>query len=577
MLKEAVYHRPKNNYAYAYDKNTLHIRIQTKKDDIDSISLHYKDPFAWGGKGLERGSSVMRKIGNGALFDYWQAEIRPPHRRIEYYFELKKNGQSFFYTERGFFDSKDSLKTPFRFPFLNEIDVFTPPSWVKGTVWYQIFPERFANGNKEINPERTEDWGAVEPTGNNYFGGDLEGIIQHLNHLSSLGVNGIYLTPIFKATTNHKYDTTDYMEIDPHFGDKEVLKRLVKECHDRGIKVMLDAVFNHCGFHFEPFQDVLINGEHSKYKDWFHLREYPVKTEPMPNYDTFAFTHMMPKFNTENPEVKEYLLNVAKYWIEECDIDGWRLDVANEVDHSFWREFRKVVKSAKSDAYILGEIWHDSMPWLLGDQFDAVMNYPFTNLVLDYLASESISLEQFKNGIQELQFMYPQQVHEAAFNLLGSHDTPRISHLAGEDKDKLKLLFLFQLAYSGSPCVYYGDEIGMTGENDPGCRRCMVWEEGQQDLELFNFVQSLIQFRKEYKSLSDGEFVFHEHQDVLVFEKRKDDERVFMIINNHHEQKTVDFRHSHLKVILKDAQSKELNDDTLQICRKGYYVLSSTN
>ena len=253
------------------------------------------------------------------------------------------------------------------------------------------------------------------------------------------------------------------MEIDPQFGDKATFKRLVDVCHQHGIKVMLDAVFNHSGYYFPPFQDVLKNQEHSKYKDWFHIRDFPIITKPRPNYDTFAFTEQMPKLNTENAEVKEYLLNVARYWIEEFDIDGWRLDVANEVDHSFWREFRKTVKSVKPDAYILGEIWHDSMPWLQGDQFDAVMNYPFTQSALDFFAKGTINADVFAQRISHVLHSYPNNVNEVSFNLLGSHDTPRILTIANENKDRLKLLFLFQLTFIGSPCIYYGDEIGMTG------------------------------------------------------------------------------------------------------------------
>ncbi|EGL82787.1 alpha amylase catalytic region [Caldalkalibacillus thermarum TA2.A1] len=236
----------------------------------------------------------------------------------------------------------------------------------------------------------------------NFFGGDLQGVIDHIDHLTELGVNAIYFTPIFEAYSNHKYDTIDYLQVDKHFGNNELLKTLVDVCHQNGIRVMLDAVFNHAGYYFPPFQDVLKHQEKSKYKDWFHLREFPIQTEPRPNYDTFAFTPFMPKFNTENPEVKEYLLNVAKYWIEEVGIDGWRLDVANEVDHAFWREFLKVVKQAKPDAYILGEIWHNALPWLQGDQFDAVMNYPVTNAALDFFCKGETDAEQFMSRIEAM-------------------------------------------------------------------------------------------------------------------------------------------------------------------------------
>ena len=379
-------------------------------------------------------------------------------------------------------------------------------------------------------------WGSADPTPANFFGGDFQGVIDHLDHLVELGINGIYFTPIFKAHSNHKYDTIDYMEIDPQFGDKETFRRLVKECHKHGIRVMLDAVFNHSGYYFEPFQDVLKKQENSAYTDWFHLREFPVIPEPKPNYDTFAFVGSMPKLNTENPEVKTYLLDVAKYWIEEFDIDGWRLDVANEVDHAFWREFRQVVKKAKPDAYILGEIWHDAMPWLQGDQFDAVMNYPFTTSAIDFFAKNKINAESFAQSISKVLTMYPANVNEVSFNLLDSHDTPRILTLANGNIDRVKLLYLFQLSFIGTPCIYYGDEIGMAGGQDPGCRACMEWDEIKQDRKLFHYVKLLIQLRHSDPLFGNGgdfRFIHTENEkNWLLFEKYNAERSLIFVINN---------------------------------------------
>jgi cyclomaltodextrinase len=570
MFKEAIYHRPKNNFAYAVDQETIHIRLQTKKGDIQEVNLHCKDPFTYNGIGWEKAAISMDKKGSNELFDFWQGEVKPPYRRLEYYFELIDGDCHLFYTENGFYDSQEEVGTSFKFPFLNAIDVFQSPSWVKDTVWYQIFPDRFANGDQSNDPTGTLPWGSEKPKYENFFGGDLQGVIDHLDHLEELGITGIYFTPIFKATSNHKYDTIDYYEIDPQFGTKETLKELVKQCHERGIRVMLDAVFNHCGFYFEPFQDVLKNGEGSKYKDWFHIREFPIKTDPLPNYDTFAFTHMMPKLNTEHPGVKDYLLDVARYWIKECDIDGWRLDVANEVDHVFWRDFRKVVKAAKPDAYILGEIMHDAMPWLQGDQFDAVMNYPFSNYVLDYFAHEKSTLKHFRNDIEELLHAYPSHVHEVAFNLLGSHDTARILRVARDDKDKLKLLFLFQLTFSGSPCIYYGDEIGMTGDGDPDCRRCMVWKKEEQDKELFEFVKKLIDLRKSHPALKEGEIIFHKHEDLLIYEKTLGKEAFYILVNNDKHERHVTFDHNQLTTVMLYGES--INGTGLSLPSKGFAV-----
>ncbi|MED0657185.1 alpha-glycosidase [Anoxybacillus ayderensis] len=537
MLKEAIYHRPKDAFAYAYDERTLHIRLRTKKDDVDAVFLLFGDPYVWEDGAWQFDKQPMQKSGCDALFDYWFIAVQPPYRRLRYGFELHDEENVLVYTEKGFYDKAPTDDTAyyFCFPFLNRIDVFDAPSWVKDTVWYQIFPERFANGNPKLNPPYTLPWGSVDPTTTSFFGGDFEGIIERLDYLVELGINGIYFTPIFKAPSNHKYDTIDYFEIDPQFGDKQTFKRLVEACHEKGIRVMLDAVFNHSGYYFAPFQDVLKNGESSRYKDWFHIRHFPLQTEPIPNYDTFAFVPEMPKLNTENPEVKQYLLDVATYWIREFDIDGWRLDVANEVDHQFWREFRQAVKAIKPDVYILGEIWHDAMPWLRGDQFDAVMNYPFTNGALNYFAKGHVRASEFANTIVHVWHNYPQNVNEVAFNLLGSHDTPRILTQCDEQKEKVKLMFTFQLSFSGSPCIYYGDEIGLTGGQDPLCRKCMVWEKEKQDRDLFAHVQTLISLRKQYRALRFGEFHVLETNDEtnhIAYVKTYEDETIVCVLNN---------------------------------------------
>jgi len=536
LFKESIYHRPKDEYAYAYDQKTLHIKLKTKKGDLNKVELIYGDPYEWEDGKWQFEKKKMNLIGSDQLFDYWFTEVKPPYKRLRYGFECSDySGLKLIYTERGFFEEPpEDCGFYFCFPFLHAVDTFTPPEWVKDTVWYQIFPERFANGNPELDPEDSLPWNSTDPSPTNFFGGDFEGVIEHLDYLSDLGISGIYFTPIFESPSNHKYDTTDYFKIDSQFGDEKTFKRLVEECHKRGIKVMLDAVFNHCGYYFPPFQDVLKNGERSRFKDWFHIHDFPLKTKPRPNYDAFAFVPTMPKLNTTNPEVKDYLLRVATYWIKEFDIDGWRLDVANEIDHQFWREFNLAVKSIKPDVYIVGEIWHDAMPWLRGDQFDAVMNYRFTSAVVDYFAKGLISKERFVHELTNVIHSYPKNVNEVAFNLLGSHDTPRILTTAKDDTDVVKLMFLMLLSFTGTPCIYYGDEIGMTGEQDPGCRKCMEWDRQKQDLDLLEFMKKVIKLRQTNPAFGNqGDFRFiHLHPDLVTFTKSTDDEEILFILNN---------------------------------------------
>lgn len=537
MIREAIYHRPKNNFAYAYNENTVHIRLRTKKDDVKEVVLLHGDPYAWENGSWLFSKTAMKKSGSTALFDYWFISIEPKFRRLRYGFLLQNDTESLVYTERGFFSEPPAHDVAYYFclPFLHKKDVFTAPTWVKDTVWYQIFPERFANGDAACNPKNTLPWASAEPTADNFFGGDFTGIIHHIDHLAELGINGIYFTPIFKAHSNHKYDTIDYMEVDPQFGTKEIFRKLVETCHKHGIKVMLDAVFNHSGYFFDKFQDVLKKGKASRYKDWFHIHKFPIVTEPVPNYDTFAFTPYMPKLNTANEEVKQYLLEVGRYWVREFNIDGWRLDVANEIDHNFWREFRNEVKKINEDVYILGEIWHDALPWLQGDQFDAVMSYPVTNALLSYFAYENISASEFKETITEALHSYAANVNEAAFHLLDSHDTPRILTICNGNKQKVKLLYVFQLSFIGSPCIYYGDEIGMDGGMDPECRKCMEWNKEKQDHDLFQHIKTLIALRKRHKAFGGhGSFQFietSEDQNYIAYVKTYEKETIFIALN----------------------------------------------
>lgn len=506
MFQECFHHSPRSNWAYAYDMETIHLRVQTKRDDVEEATAIAGDKYDWNSFNEE---IPMLKIATDHFFDYWEAAVKPTYKRFSYIFRLRQGDESVYLTENGICGEQPGPTAGYyEFPYIHAIDVFSAPEWAKSAVFYQIMPDRFANGDSSINPPYMAEWGG-NPTWDSCFGGDLQGILDHLDHLTDLGITAVYLTPIMKSPSNHKYDTVDYMKIDEHFGDKDVLKKLVHECHERGIRVVLDAVFNHTSEHFPPFQDVLRNGEQSEYADWFHVRSFPAEVKDgHASYDTFGFFGQMPKLNTANPKTKKYLLDVADYWIRETDIDGWRLDVANEIDHHFWRAFRQTVKAAKPDAYIIGEVWSDSRPWLLGDQFDSVMNYPFADKALGFFADGTMDGRNFAEAMNHLLMRYPQGTNEVIFNLLSSHDTPRVLTRAGGNKLKLKLAVVFLLTYIGTPCIFYGDEIGLQGGDDPDCRKCMVWDEDQQDRELYDFYKLLIGLRKSHPALLSGRFRF---------------------------------------------------------------------
>lgn len=505
MLLEAVYHVPRDKWAYAYDSETIHLRIRTKRDDVEHVFAMTGDKYDWKRTYLEL---PMEKAARDRMFDYWEVSVRPKFKRLSYAFKLTSGTETIYLLDTGIQSQEPSPPGElFEFSYIHEIDVIKVPEWAKQAVFYQIMPERFANGDPSNDPKPIEAWGG-KPTRQNFFGGDLKGVLDHLDDLCNLGITAIYFTPIFTAPSNHKYDTLDYKTVDPHFGNNELLKQVVEKCHERGIRVILDAVFNHCGETFPPFQDVVKNGAASPYADWFHINEYPVNIKNgIPTYDTFGFFSNMPKFNTANPELKKYLLGVAEYWIKEIKLDGWRLDVANEIDHHFWREFRQIVKNVNPEAYIIGEVWSDSLSWLLGDQFDSVMNYPFADKVLKFF-NEGYDGSTFADEMGALIMRYPQQVNEVIFNMLCSHDTPRLLTRVGNDKRKLKLCVVFLFTYIGTPCVFYGDEIGLTGDGDPDCRKCMEWDKQKQDHELYDFYKLMIGLRKKHDALKQGHFRF---------------------------------------------------------------------
>lgn len=377
------------------------------------------------------------------------------------------------------------------------------PKWVVDSIFYQVFPDRFANGDPGNDPAGTVSWGS-KPTRENFFGGDLRGILEHLPYLEDLGVTAIYLNPIFKARSNHKYDTCDYFVVDPAFGTKELLRKFVNEAHRRNIHVVLDAVFNHCGECFWAFEDVKKNGVSSKYNSWFFVDSYPISMDP-PSYQTYGGTWYLPKLNTSNPETREYLLKVAVYWIEECDIDGWRLDVPWKVPFDFWQTLRERVKQVKPDVYILGEVWRDPSKWLRGDTCDGVMNYPLRDHIIDYCIRDSLDAEDFDYEISHLR-----EIHGSAspyqVNLLGSHDTPRLLTLCNGDIDRVIMAMTFIFTYIGAPMIYYGDEVGVMGSDDPDCRRCMPWDEIAWNQELVRAIRALIHARRDHLALRKGNF-----------------------------------------------------------------------
>jgi neopullulanase len=423
------------------------------------------------------------------------------------------------------------------------------PDWVKNAIFYQIFPDRFAKSDALEKPTYIEPWDAPL-TRHGFKGGDLLGVYEKLDYLQDLGVNAIYFNPIFMSAANHRYHTYDYWHVDPLLGENPVFFKLLNEAHRRGMYIVLDGVFNHASRGFFQFNHILENGEKSPYLDWFHVYGFPMNAyQGKPNYSCWWNLPALPQFNTDNPQVRKFLFEVARHWIEQ-GVDGWRLDVPFEIkDESFWRQFRAATKLPNPDAYLVGEIPSEAQDWLQGDMFDGVMNYQFAAALVGFFGTgfrdeamiagmmglpevPVLNAEEFLQRAKVLLEIYPRQNALAQLNLLDSHDTPRFLSMVSENKDVFRLATLFQMTYPGAPCIYYGNEIGMTGGREPENRTPFPWDESRWDHELRNTVKTYAHLRMAHAVLRTGEFVpVYAEERRIAYLRHLGAERMLVAIN----------------------------------------------
>jgi neopullulanase len=437
------------------------------------------------------------------------------------------------------------------------------PAWVRDAVFYQIFPDRFAGSARVPKPGPLEPWDAP-PSHHGFKGGDLLGIVEKLDYLQDLGITAIYLTPIFQSASNHRYHTYDYFHVDPLLGGDEALRELLDVAHGRGMRVILDGVFNHTGRGFWPFHHILENGAASPYRDWFHIdldvlegrREflpYPPRDAPPGTalgYQAWWGLPALPKLNTGNPDVREYLLSVAEHWLR-FGIDGWRLDVPGEIDDPpFWAAFRQRCRAIREDAYLVGEVWWTAPEWVSGDRFDALMDYPLGEAILGYVGGPSLDMgvvgahneyrehlhpldgPAFAARLVELLGVYDPDVVAVQLNLVGSHDTPRALTVFGGDRAAFRMAVLLQCMLPGAPCIYYGDEVGLTGGNDPANRSAFPWDTGAWDEELRSFVRSVLALRAaEPATRHGGTASIGAAGPAMAIERRLGDARLIVAMN----------------------------------------------
>lgn len=534
MEYSAILHDMDKRFCYAIDKGLFVIRIQVKKDDIKEIILHYMDKYISIELKDTRKTVPMKKIASSQFHDYYEAQIRMDMICLRYFFEFTDmHGEKAYYGNYEF--SKECITNIDRMfdcpQNLREEEMFEVPGWAANKVVYQIFPSRYAASQ----PVDKELWYKAPITFTDNLHGDIRGIIDHLDYIRDLGIDVIYMTPIFKSDSSHKYDTIDYYQIDPSFGTAEDLRELVQKAHHYGMKVVLDAVFNHTGRDFFAFKDILENKEKSKYLDWYFIDKFPLDNESgqAPNFKCFGYYSGMPKLNLKNPEVEKYVTDVACYWLKECDIDGWRMDVGDEISHYFWKHFRRAVKAVKKDALIIGEIWHYAGDFLEGDEWDTVMNYPFYLNLIDLLADEKIDVSRFIQNLGYMKGRLNKKCYPLMWNLIDSHDTARFLHLCN-NKQKQHLAAAFQLLMPGMPMIYYGDELAMPGANDPDCRRGMYWDEEYRDNEMLEWYKRLIQVRRTHACIVEGELaetITRDEDGTIVLIRKNTEETIALIFN----------------------------------------------
>lgn len=495
----AIHHMNWLEYRHTLPDGRLCIRLRTGKGDWVSVALHIGDMYGVGNPANRVDKAAMTLMWSDNLFDYYEAVVHRKDLRISYLFSLANGAQTVWLDQDGLFlpGERDAQKGPSCFPYHHAFAAEEKPAWARGCVGYQIFPDRF----RRSGPAKRglQKWESTRIANNYRFGGNLRGIREAVPYLKELGVDMVYMTPIFLSDTSHRYNTFDYYTIDPLLGTEEDLRALVDTLHENGMRILLDGVFNHCGVEFEPFLRAKDLGKQSDTYDWFMFTD-----ETREEYLRFGFERYMPKLNLQNPDAQRYFCEVGRYWIERCNIDGWRLDVSTEVWPDFWRVFRKAVRAANPDALLVAECWDDSRQWVtVGDMFDSTMHYVLSRAIWGFFAEQTLTLTQFDERINSAMMLYPHAVEEVLWNFLGSHDTKRMLTRCGGRVASFQAAAFFQMTHPGVPIIYYGDELGMPGEDDPDCRRPMPWDR-VEDNEMLAYYKSLTAMRHASPALRYG-------------------------------------------------------------------------
>lgn len=545
MQYNAILHIPMSQYAFGLDDTHVVFRLRAARNDLQSCTLIYGDR-ACRRTPVDYFYAEMEIVCQDQRFDWWEITLETTFKRICYGFRLTDTaGQSILYYGDQFNAAlTDDRSEYFQLPYNHRADRADVPTWMQDAIVYNIFPDSFATGKGFISSKPTEKVWHGEPV-RGKLGGTIQGITENLPYIKSLGFNCIYMNPIFVAGEYHKYDLIDYFHIDPAFGSDEDFKQLVQTAHAMDMRVMIDGVFNHVGWKFPPFRDVVEKGRASAYWDWFYHLEEPVivpdNMDDYPNYECFGYERMMPKTATDNPSVQDYFCRVGVHWVKEFDIDGWRLDVASEINDGFWRAFRHAVKAAKPDCALIGEVWETASHWLDGSMFDSTMNYDFRRHCRQFFALESIDAQAFNSRVTDMLMRYRRPMTYAQLNLLDSHDVSRFLSLCDGNLQRMKLAVLFQMTFVGMPCVFYGDEKAMTGMLEEEYRHPMPWAAPESEMEAF--YRKAIWLRRQHTALCRGTFRAIDAQPnggLYHYKRETEDETIGVILNRSETSSHVD-------------------------------------
>lgn len=563
MNEEAILHIMDSHMSFPINKNEIIIRIRTSKFDSLKVSIIHGPKFTYH---ITRYEEEMRLGYVDRLFNYFEIKLNVSDYRLAYIFKIEESGKTYYFSEDGISQDYDfdlGFYNYFQMPSINDADIMPCIPWMRSAVFYQIFIDRFNRGDYQKDDSYINSkWGDI-PKQDSFTGGDLKGIIDRLDYLKDLGINTLYLTPIFKSPSNHKYDIIDYYQIDSQFGDKSILKELVEKAHKNGIRIILDAVFNHISNENYMFKDVKDKGINSKYYDWFFIDGDYIEEDDV-NYKTFSIVDYMPRLNTSNTEVQDYLIKVGKYWIEEFGIDGWRLDVSDEVSHDFWRRFRKEIKSINKNAILIGENWHDAASYLQGDQFDSIMNYSFTKTSLDYFCNK-IDAENAAFKLNGILMRNKDQVNRMNLNLIDTHDTHRFYTEVNQNKDKVLASIALMTMFLGAPCLYYGTEIFLEGGYDPDSRRNFDWNLVEKNSKQINTIKSIFEL-KNLAPIKHGDIKIVCEKNHLVIIRSYENEDISLYINL---DQDISFDKKNSEIL----SSNKYNNEILE--KDGYLIVSN--